>query len=282
MKKEIITSTYSNLPNNKSFNNLGSILDMSKKFGRGLTVYEKIDNLDPELRIISEKSNPDYNTIQTRNSGSCDYSFIRHIHDNYDNLSELMVFVKVNIYDVIAPADVHSKFFTECENYDFMDFGDYPIRAVWNLDLEYKNSDHLEVGYGGRENRDHEYSASSDWFDFIFKGYPKPKTTFSIWDHGPLFCVSRDLVRRHNKDVYKYLLDTFDDEFHFSKNGYDSSRNYGRFCPRHDLWQRFWRVLFTNGHERDGEFRIHQNGHYYLEEHRENKKDGYVIPKRTN
>ena len=85
---------------------------------------------------------------------------------------------------------------------------------------------------------------------------------------------------RHTKEIYKYLLDSFDDEYHASRDGYVTRQD--KYCPRHDLWQRFWRVLFTHGHERDGIFKIHQNPHYHIETNHEIKKEGYYIPKRTN
>jgi len=270
MKREIITSIYDKLQGNKSFNNLGSLLRISKNFGWDLTVYEKIDGLDPNERISSDKSTADCNVIQIRNNGSCDYSFIRHIYDNYDNLSDLMVFTKVNLSDSIMLDGVHSKFFPFCDDYDFSDFGAFPIRAVWNLDLEYRNREYLEFSYQSVDGRNPEYGVASNWFDFIFKDYDKPKTTFSIWGHGPLFCVSKKIVMRHSREIYKYLLDSFDDEYHASRNGFVSdSKSY---CPRHDIWQRFWRVLFTHGHERDGVFKIQQNPHYYIETSHEIKK----------
>ena len=280
MTKEIVTGIYDSGANHKSFRAIGSLIDLSRAFNGKLTVYEKIDGLGTSDRIPSDRSNKDFDVWKIENNGSCDYAFIRHIYDNYDNLSDLIIFTKSNLYEGgVEPSGV-STFVAEAEKYDFSDFGAFPIRMIWNLELEYKESKFLEIGYENIDSRRKIYSASSDWFDFIFSEYEKPKTTISVWGHGPLFCVSKELIRRHDKKIYKYLLDTFYDEYHLSKDGYPPKN--GEYCPRHDLWNRFYRVLFTHGHEKDGNFNIHQNDHYHIETTHDIVKEGYVIPGRTN
>lgn len=280
MTKEVVTSIYDAGSDCKSFKSIGNLINLSREFGGKLTAYKKIDNMDSSAKIRSHESNPDFEVFEIENNGSCDYAFIRHIYDNYDDLSDLIIFSKVNLYDGGVDQSGISNFVRNAENYDFSDYGAFPIRMVWNLDLEYKDSTFLEVGYESLEGRNKVNAASSDWMDHIFKGYEKPKTTISVWGHGPLFCVSKRLIRRHSREVYKYLLDTFYDEYHLSKKGVIAGRDF--YCPRHDIWNRFYRVLFTHGHEKDGDFNIHQNPHYYLETQHGIRKEGYMIPKRTN
>ena len=257
----IVTSIYNKLGGNKGWDGFDTIRTISNTLGVPVTVYEKVDEL-PFMTTKATKTLTDCNgqVIELDNTGSCDYAFLYHMYTHYDILDDVTVFTKTNIGDPHSAGcgtlEEIMQFVSESKQWDFSDLGTFPIRGIWNHELEYLNKTYLQPTYEPVDARDPCGGRSSDWFDHIFGSTSEFKTTNDIWGHGPLFAVSKKLILRHPRSVYKYLIESYLSPMygcHHPCPGYN---------PTHDLFQRFWRILFTY---RADDANVKQNPHHWIE-----------------
>jgi hypothetical protein len=208
--------------------------------GVPVIVYEKDDSLPFMTSIPTDRVPPSGGQIiRLDNTGSCDYAFLYHIYTNYDNLDDVTIFSKLNVDIGGIPDDAFQEFVREVDRWDYSSVGAFPIRGVWNLNLHYTNQQYLEFMYEEPSKRHPMWQRSSDWYDHIFGDQPFPASTVDVWGHGPMFSASKELIRRHPKSVYEYLMETY----HSPYNRKDEKWNVN---PTHDLFGRFWKVLFTH------------------------------------
>ena len=233
-------------------------------------IYKKNDdfNLDPEISKINTLGE-----IEIPNIGRCDFAFLLHIIKNYENLGDVNIFTKVNWMDQ------KNDFFglvRDSKKYDFCDVGENPELQIWEHDILDSGVDKYLMGLGiprpfiqtidSRKNKKTGYNHHAfksdcihDWYSDIFKEADPPKNFWS-WCHGPCFSVSKELIRRHPKSVYEFLLSRFTQESKAWDNeegkrimssikGYDVSDKEvmdDAAHHYHDNFLRFWRVLFTH------------------------------------
>jgi len=204
-------------------------------------VYEKDDSLPFMTSVDTDRQAPGGGRIiRLDNTGTCDYAFLYHIYANYDNLDDVTIFTKVNLREgAFGKMTDIARFIYECDRWDYSDIGSWPIRNVWNLNLIYKNRQYLEFMYEEPSKRNPFWQRSSEWYDEIFKGHPFPSSTIDEWGQGPCFAVSRSLIRRHPRSVYKYLMETY-------LSPYNRKDEKTDFNPTHDMFLRFWKLLFTH------------------------------------
>lgn len=252
MSLEIITAYYNDLHK----------LDWQNIIGNAkLTVYKKNDTLK-----IGECIEGDH--IEIPNFGRCDYAFILHIIKNYDNLSDITVFTKLNWKDQSTNFPLLLK---ECINYDYMEVGCQLEGYLWH--------DGVNTTIPKNENIIHKVDVSetklskkhesklyfvydpdnmNDWYKHIYGDGTVPGVVYAF-AHGPCFSVSKQLIKRHPIEVYQYLLQRFHPynswNHEFAKQYY--SEKYGSKITDnqvlkelghhyHDQLLRFWRVLFTH------------------------------------
>jgi hypothetical protein len=245
-------------------------------------IYKKNDSLDlnHDISIIN-----DLGEIEIPNIGRCDFAFLLHIVKNYDNLGDISIFTKVNWMDQ------GNDFFglvRDSKEYDFCDTGENPELQIWEHDILDSGVDQYLIGLGiprpfiqtidSRKNKKTGYNHHAfrsdcihDWYSCIFNDSPPPKNFWS-WCHGPCFSVSRDLIRRHPKDVYEYLISRFLPESNawdneLGKNMMSEIKGYSISNKEvmddaahhyHDNFLRFWRVLFTHDIDKE-KFKIKIN-----------------------
>jgi len=241
----IVTSIYPNhQETTKTWNKYHSCIGLtSRQLNMPVLVYEKDDSLPFMTSFATDRNPPGGNgqIIRLDNTGSCDYAFLYHMYTNYDNLDDVTIFTKVNLDN---PGNIDQptfrQFVFEADRWDFSECGTFAIRNAWNLNLHYKNQQFLEFAYEEPSKRCPLHQRASDWYDHIFGGQPFPKTTINIWGHGPCFSVSREMIRRHPRSVYKYLMETY-------LSPYNRKDETCDFNPTHDHFVRFWKLLFTHG-----------------------------------
>lgn len=238
-------------------------------------VYVKKDDLHLDPSICNQIETGEF---LIPNIGRCDFAFLLHIIRNYDNLSDVNVFTKVNWMDQ------RNDFFdllTNSQKYDFCDVGDTPELQIWDTEILDSNVQEYLVKnlpsgskyqlVDSRKNKSngnyyHAFKSDclNDWYGEIFKECTPPKPFWS-WAHGPCFSVSREAIRRHPREVYEYLLNRFLPESNSwekdlgkklmsEAKGYevsdkevmdDAAHHY------HDNLLRFWRVLFTHNLDKE-------------------------------
>lgn len=182
--------------------------------------------------IIYRKSDVDENTkqfdqlpyqlIEIPNICRCEYAFMYHIVNNYERLDDITVFVKSNWskYGINFP-----HLLANCANYDYMTVGTHQET----------------IGYSYHEQSDIDYW--TNWYDNIFSDQLEKPKDVHIWGHGPCFSVSRELIHRHPKSVYEYLLDRLSKPRHIFTG--DKLNEVGVIY--HNEIQRFYTIFFTHG-----------------------------------
>lgn len=175
---------------------------------------------------VKDNANPvenlPYQLIEIPNICRCEYAFMYHIVNNYDRLDDITVFVKSNW----AKYGIRLFFLLEkCSNYDYMTVGTHGEM----------------INYLYHEPTDIDFW--TNWYDNIFPDdLEKPKDV-SVWGHGPCFSVSRELIRRHPKSTYEYLLDRLSKpRLIFSG---EKLNEIGVIY--HNEMQRFYTIFFTHG-----------------------------------
>lgn len=229
-----------------------------------LILYKKDNSILIDSFVVDREE------IIIPNFGRCEYAFFHHIVNNYDNLSDVTIFTKINWKD---QGINFSELLDECVNYDFYEVGTCPESSLWydenhleylsietkyhkcpiNLDKPYDNMGNCH----DLTNRSLPIQTYADWYNHIF-----PRDLFDLpkevvcYGHGPCFSVSKNLIHRHPLETYKYMLE----RFHPRSGAWDSKSTQmfdhpglgkitaSQYAPQmfHDTCQRFCRILFTH------------------------------------
>jgi hypothetical protein len=201
----IVTSCY-----NDSYQD---ILNFSKKYNINLLVYIKDDNLLKNTELVN-KVNDLLTLISIPNYGRCDYSFIYYIINNYNSLPEKILFTKANFKD----QKINLDFCCNTEDYKYMNIGKALKYVIYNKNYDLKillnkgiNKKYIETQFKTKnDNNDPCFRSylSRDFYNMVYdEDYPtEPIINFG---HGPCFCVSKELILKHKKDIYEKLLNTF-------------------------------------------------------------------------
>jgi len=163
-----------------------------------------------------------YQLIEIPNICRCEYAFIYHIVNNYDRLDDVTVFVKSNWQKY----GIRLHYLLEnCINYDYMTVGTHSER----------------MSYSYHEQNDIDFW--SNWYDNIFDAHIEKPKDIQVWGHGPCFSVSRELIRRHPKSTYEYLLDRLSRPSQI----FSGSKLNEVGVIYHNEIQRFYTIFFTHG-----------------------------------
>lgn len=212
-----------------------------------IIVYVKDDLLqEGEVKING-------NTRTIANLGRCDYAFLHYMYDG--KYADVNVFVKVNWFE--QNIDLY-KLLTDKILYDYADAGTSRRWHIWTeRDAECWRSDERKA----LDPSEFEYQyvryqkGSEDLIDLYLDIFPdgeRPKPS-AAWGHGPCFLVSRKLLERHNRSVYEKLFT----RYHISEGKFDLDAIDIRYlrvktkleevgCRYHDIFLRFYKVLFTH------------------------------------
>jgi len=230
---KIVTSEYNDS------NKLLSWIPEIEKRNIDFLIYHKDDSLKKNESIIIDKNN-----INIPNYGRCDYAFLYHIVQNYDNLDDITIFVKSHWYE--HGLELY-KVIDNCVEYDWMQSGTHKLYQYWKESKNMKQP--CEYIY-----RDKHIFAETcyDWYNEIFPNIEKPEF-IDGWGHFPCFSVSKQLILRHSKEVYIRLLNKFYPE----SNSWNINEGYKYFNTLeeqvidigkhyHDQFGRFYEILFTH------------------------------------
>jgi len=241
MKIEIVTSTYNDEHQLSWINSIPSNIL--------ITIYNKgnvLQNLDLNKMCINI---PNY--------GRCDYSFLWHIVNNYDKLSDKIIFTKSNWND--HEGCNLNNLLNKCPNFDFCDVGQHAEYTIWipnikEKDKYLKNTNYPHLYYTIVSNNpkfkyNYEkykiFNLSTEIYLKIFHDCPLPQPMI-LWGHGPCFSVSKDLILRHPKLLYEELLKLFYGQITFEDIKLQQEMLVAIGKNYHDQFQRFWKILFTH------------------------------------
>jgi Protein of unknown function (DUF3431) len=208
------------------------------------TIYEKVDGFE-----FNQYKKKDEHEIYLSNFGRCDYAFLFHIVKNYDNLANFTVFTKSNRIELTRIQDI----VTNCHFYDFCESGGvnkqqfHDPRNASNANLY---PSHLVERCYLPGNHVYEAQVTKDWIQEIF-GDDLPGHYEGFTVGPPCFAVAKNIILRHPKHVYEFLLH----KFHPSSNSWNvkkaselmgdkSLEDVGKHF--HDCFTRFWKPFFLH------------------------------------
>ena len=224
------------------------------------TIYRKNDALEKGEERVTDEHN-----IEIPNYGRCDYAFLYHIVKNYEQLDDYTIFTKINWQDQGLPMQ---HLLENVFQYDFIWEGVHRKYTVWSEMTESVRKQippethphDIENQKQSETDTTHYGEFAYDWYKQIFNQDLEPPVIKSF-GHGPVFSVSKELIRRHPKEIYQKLLNKFYPEdgswdTDYRKYGYTSLKeqmiNLGKSL--HDQFIRFYPLLFT--FQADESFRI--------------------------
>ena len=174
------------------------------------TIYEKNSSVSPGAAV---RYSPHH--LQIADLGRCDYAFFLHIHRHYDCLADTTVFCKTNWKKEGLP------FFNLLDygrKYDFAEAGAVRRFLVYNAshqDPPGEVAEHLYTNtwenirvvlplYG-------RHDFVMDWVTEVFNSTTLPEPVRG-WGFAPCFSVSRRLLRRHPRRLYRTFMEKFHPE----------------------------------------------------------------------
>jgi hypothetical protein len=229
-------------------------------------VYKKDDSLTHNEEISESEF-----CKRIPNCGKCDYAFFHYIVSNYTTMHKYdsIVFTTCNWAHENIP---FLRFLSEAHKYDFSDTGNSPKMQIWDKKLISHIPKGCEIDYEIRVEEqiaDIVSETAWDWYRHIFPQVEPPHAFLPAWGNGPVFAVSPRLIKRHQIEVYQYMLD----RFHHSTWNCDVGLLLYKTMERlsvdvglryHNHCLRFYRLLFT--HECKGfnvqSFEKKRNAHY--------------------
>jgi hypothetical protein len=232
-----------------------NVLRFCEKHNLKLVVYNKNDDLKVNEEIIKMKT-PMFELIDIPNYGRCDYGFLYHIVKHYSDLPEKILFTKANFMDQNIQLDRA----VDENRYDFTTIGSHIKYGIF--DPDYNTHTLLSVGIHKNDIETFFYSKHDspefgdtfrsyivrDFYKIVYGNYDNiPRNPVINMGHGPCFCVSRDLIKAHPKNIYENLMDTFyPDKDHWDPwiGHSDSVTQYHLGKRYHDNLLRFWSTLF--------------------------------------
>ena len=181
------TSIIVNYYNSKEFLDLTESLDSDIK----VIIYNKSNEV-----LISSKEN--HTVIKSENIGREGHTYLTYIIDNYDNLSDVNVFIQDDFYEHLFNIDYFKNNFEKNKNTDFYQFG-----CSWRKGPDARpfsrgvTDGFLDLNLGVNYNYD--IKKFAELFDIHL---PHSYTT-EICAH---FLVSKERILRYDKEKYKKIL----------------------------------------------------------------------------
>jgi hypothetical protein len=213
-------------------------IDWIKNYIDYVTLYNKGDDLcDNEIRL--------------KNVGREAHTYVYHIVNNYDNLSEYTCFIQGNPFDHIYPHENEEKRLFEFLNDTI--FNNKPIKNFHEIYPYFITGDYEYI----REPYHMECPNIVDAYLKVFGHLPKKEETYT-YGAGAQFIVSKKAIHSRPLEFYKNILEIF--EYDPEINEYDEINEKllqvnqrffdgeNKFCPKNPQlayhMERFWRLIF--------------------------------------
>ena len=148
-----------------------------------------------KVTIYNKGNDLEFSCIKLNNIGRESHTYIRHIVDNYNNLSDYTIFVQGNPFDH-SPGligYIENILNLEENNKDFS----WLTSNMFRTDFEYKREPNMSVCPYIKFAYETIFGESPDFEAFIFGG-------------GAQFCVSKSRIQERPLSFYKNILDIFE------------------------------------------------------------------------
>jgi len=168
------------------------------QLGIPFTIYDQSDKAE-----IAERLERDYDTLRRSNCGHSLSNMFEYICENYENLPEVIIFLKSNV----VPRHCTKEYFEENINNDFYT----QLYHEDNPRLISRSSDYLMPGYLLEENNSwycntkehHLFCNFGDFYKFLFNTDREPE--WLLFSPGACFIVESARIRRYPKSFWHAL-----------------------------------------------------------------------------
>lgn len=180
------------------------------------------------------------------NYGRCEYAFLLHIINNYDNLDDVTIFTKANWAD--ENVDLHGVI-QQAPYYDYVNGGNMRMYEIWRSDY---SRDKIPQGWKENHieyfiNPDPRGYGAHEMYNLVFPStIPKPDVIPGV-GHGPCYSVKKEIIRRWPLSVYKELLDVYHHVEYVPEFEKEFQKKNSIYF--YNQWIRFNPVFFTHNLE---------------------------------
>lgn len=160
--------------------------------------------------IIYNKGEPIYgdaHIINLENIGGNQKDVLMFIHDNYDNLPELMVFVQANPWDhckkEIFDELIRNNFFTPLEYYGQHPANAWEARTPDGQFLELNNSWYISA-HNNSHNQICKYSSFDEFMNYYFEDYKCLE--YIRFSPGSQYIIEKSQALQYPRKFWEYLM----------------------------------------------------------------------------
>jgi len=178
------------------------------------------------------KINSPHKTIKLDNVGKCDHTYLYHIVNNYDNLSEYIIFLP-------GSNDIHYKYLksinliNHIEYYkELVNIGTITQESIknkfYNLKVNnYKTTYENNFMINNESKiKKCELRPFGKWYEHHFNN---KKVNFHTW--WGIFAISRDMIHQHPKEYYEKFLNELNDSSNPEVGHYTERAWFAIFYP---------------------------------------------------
>lgn len=179
-------------------------LDWIYKIIKLITIYNKGEQLKilDELRKIPRL----INDISLHNVGRESHTYLYHIINNWDNLSNITLFTQGTLSPEHRPLPICLYLIDKNQDITINLFNKgVKLNSQKRLIHLGKYKDNLLAG----KMRPAQLNFIDWWNKFI--GYPFPGEENILWSHGAIFSVTKELIKKNTKEYYQRLITCIED-----------------------------------------------------------------------
>ena len=168
---------------------------------------EALPNNHPELCLCG------YNFINVENIGGNQRDIFQYIHDNYDHLLEIMIFIQAYPFDHRKKETfdtlIHNNKLTALEDYSHITDHSATLSGAQKLDIdggymEINNSWYIQA-HNSSHNRSCRWSTFDEFMDEHFNNYIRED--YNRFTPGSQYLITKDIAKHYPKEFWAYLRD---------------------------------------------------------------------------
>jgi hypothetical protein len=175
-----------------------------------IIIYNKGDEITNQ-EIINK-----FNIVQLPNVGKCDHTYLHHIIENYDNLSNVTIFLPASFYFMDYKKNRGLKVIEKASEINNTIF---PVTNIGGsvLEIDYVNNfelDEWKTSFGNNQDKNANYKTKLSPIRPYGKWYEKhfPNNKCPYISYMGMFAISKNDIHKNQLEKYKTLISYMDDD----------------------------------------------------------------------